>query len=64
MDALAGSDFDKLPFFFTTLYEKEALKLKEGQSEDWLDDDLRSSALATGLCDIDLELPVRPPPAP
>ncbi|KAL1648357.1 hypothetical protein SLS58_002110 [Diplodia intermedia] len=60
MDALAGAEIDKLPFFFTTLYEKEALKLKEGQSEDWLDDDLRSSALAQGLCDIDLELPNAP----
>lgn len=63
MDTLAEADFDKLPFFFTTLYEKEALKLKEGQSEDWLDDDLRANALAQGLCDIDLELPVRPPSA-
>ncbi|OJD37345.1 ibr domain-containing protein [Diplodia corticola] len=60
MDALAGSEIDKLPFFFTTLYEKEALKLKEGQSEDWLDDDLRSGALAQGLCDIDFELPNAP----
>ncbi|EKG11643.1 hypothetical protein MPH_11136 [Macrophomina phaseolina MS6] len=64
MDALAGPDFDKLPFFFTNLYEKEALKLKEGQSEDWLDDDLRSSALAHGFCDDDLQLPVRPSSAP
>lgn len=64
MDALTGPDFDKLPFFFTNLYEKEALKLKEGQSEDWLDEDLRSSALAHGFCDDDLQLPVRPTSAP
>ncbi|KAK7731433.1 hypothetical protein SLS57_001372 [Botryosphaeria dothidea] len=61
MDALTGPDFDKLPFFFTNLYEKEALKLKEGQSEDWLDEDLRSSALAHGFCDDDLQLPQTAP---
>ncbi|GME65413.1 hypothetical protein GTA08_BOTSDO02124 [Neofusicoccum parvum] len=57
MDALAA--FDKLPFFFTNLYEKEALKLKEGQSEDWLDEDLRASARAAGMHDSDLQLPFR-----
>lgn len=61
MDALAA--FDKLPFFFTNLYEKEALKLKEGQSEDWLDEDLRASARAAGMHDSDLQLPVRLRPA-
>lgn len=59
MDAL--TDFDKLPIFSSYFYEKEALRLKEGQSEDRLDEDLRASALAAGIDPNDLDLPVRVP---
>ncbi|KAK7569383.1 hypothetical protein IWX49DRAFT_562188 [Phyllosticta citricarpa] len=55
MDAL--TDFEALPIFHQILYEKEALKLKEGQSEDALDLALRNAALAAGVETRDLELP-------
>lgn len=57
MDAL--TDLDAVPIFHQVLYEKEALKLKEGQSEDALDLALRNAALAAGVETRDLELPVR-----
>ncbi|KAK8234296.1 hypothetical protein HDK77DRAFT_449970 [Phyllosticta capitalensis] len=55
MDAL--TDLDAVPIFHQVLYEKEALKLKEGQSEDALDLALRNAALAAGVETRDLELP-------